>query len=70
VRGTSGQFPARRGAGRALLDLASSRPDPIAFYGEPGSTNPVVVTPRGWAHRPDDIASGVAGSVTSLPGSV
>ena len=52
------------------MDLASSRPDPIAFYGELGSTNPVVVTPRGWVHRPDDIASGVAGSVTSLPGSV
>ncbi len=34
--------------GRALFDLAVSRPDPIPFHGELGSVNPVVVTrPRG-----------------------
>lgn len=32
--------------GRALFDVASSRPDPIPFYGELGSVNPVVVTPE------------------------
>ena len=31
--------------GRALLTVASARPDPIPFYGELGSLNPVVVTP-------------------------
>jgi NADP-dependent aldehyde dehydrogenase len=50
--------------GRALFDLAASRPDPIPFYGELGSTNPVVVTPAGWAARAEEIATGFAGSVT------
>ncbi|MEV6598483.1 aldehyde dehydrogenase family protein [Actinoplanes sp. NPDC051346] len=31
--------------GRTLHDLAAARPDPIPFYGELGSINPVVVTP-------------------------
>ena len=31
--------------GRALFDIASQRPDPIPFYGELGSLNPVFVTP-------------------------
>lgn len=30
--------------GRALFDLANSRPDPIPFYGELGSVNPTFVT--------------------------
>ncbi|GAA2598196.1 aldehyde dehydrogenase (NADP(+)) [Streptomyces axinellae] len=50
--------------GRYLFDLAVSRPDPIPFYGELGSTNPVVVTPAGWAERPADIAAGFAASCT------
>lgn len=50
--------------GRALFDLAARRPDPIPFYGELGSTNPVVVTPAGWAARSAEIAEGFAGSVT------
>ena len=31
--------------GRALFDLAVSRPEPIPFYGELGSVNPAFVTP-------------------------
>ncbi|OBC16868.1 hypothetical protein A5784_25390 [Mycobacterium sp. 852013-50091_SCH5140682] len=31
--------------GRALVDLAAARPDPIPFYGEFGSVNPVLVLP-------------------------
>ncbi|MFJ8792976.1 aldehyde dehydrogenase (NADP(+)) [Streptomyces sp. NPDC102462] len=50
--------------GRHLFDLAAGRPDPIPFYGELGSTNPVVVTPAGWAERPADIAAGFAASCT------
>ncbi|WP_456696614.1 aldehyde dehydrogenase (NADP(+)) [Aeromicrobium sp. P5_D10] len=50
--------------GRALFDLAVNRPDPIPFYGELGSTNPVVVTPEGWARRGDDITAGFVGSFT------
>lgn len=37
-------FTGSYGGGRALFDLAVGRPDPIPFYGELGSVNPVVVT--------------------------
>lgn len=50
--------------GRALFDIASSRPDPIPFYGELGSLNPLVVTPAAVAERAADIAAGYVGSVT------
>ncbi|MFJ9008599.1 aldehyde dehydrogenase (NADP(+)) [Streptomyces canus] len=56
-------FTGSTAGGRALFDLAMGRPEPIPFYGELGSTNPVVVTPRGWANRPDAITTGFAGSV-------
>jgi NADP-dependent aldehyde dehydrogenase len=50
--------------GRMLFDLASARPEPIPFYGELGSTNPVVVTPAAAAERPAEIAEGFVGSFT------
>jgi NADP-dependent aldehyde dehydrogenase len=50
--------------GRALFDLAASRSDPIPFYGELGSLNPVVVTPAAAAIRGADIASGLVASFT------
>ncbi|MGB3483307.1 MAG: aldehyde dehydrogenase (NADP(+)) [Mycobacterium sp.] len=54
--------------GRALFDLAVSRPDPIPFYGELGSTNPVLVTYAGWEARADDIVSGFTTSFTASSG--
>ncbi|MFI6699728.1 aldehyde dehydrogenase (NADP(+)) [Streptomyces sp. NPDC050509] len=50
--------------GRYLFDQASARPDPIPFYGELGSTNPVIVTPAGWTERSEEIAAGFAASLT------
>jgi NADP-dependent aldehyde dehydrogenase len=50
--------------GRALFDLACARPDPIPFYGELGSINPLVVTPSAAAERAEGIAAGLAGSFT------
>lgn len=50
--------------GRALFDLAASRPDPIPFYGELGSINPVFVTAAAVAARGGEIAAGFVGSVT------
>jgi len=50
--------------GRALFDLACARPDPIPFYGELGSINPLVVTPAAAAERAEAIAAGLAGSFT------
>ncbi|MEV3961421.1 aldehyde dehydrogenase (NADP(+)) [Nocardia sp. NPDC050193] len=57
-------FTGSEAGGRALFDLAVSRPDPIPFYGELGSTNPVLVTRAGWAARADEIVTGFAGSAT------
>ena len=50
--------------GHALVDIISRRPDPIPFYGELSSLNPVVVTPSAAAERADEIGRGVAGSFT------
>ncbi|MCR2783463.1 MULTISPECIES: aldehyde dehydrogenase (NADP(+)) [unclassified Microbacterium] len=50
--------------GRALFDLAGARPDPIPFYGELGSVNPVVITPAAVATRGAQLATGLAGSFT------
>lgn len=48
--------------GRALADRAAARPDPIPFYGELGSVNPVVVTPGADAERGTELAKGLANS--------
>jgi NADP-dependent aldehyde dehydrogenase len=50
--------------GRALLDIATTRAEPIPFYGELGSLNPVFVTPAAVAARGDAIAEGYVGSFT------
>ena len=50
--------------GRALFDAAVSRPDPIPFYGELGSINPVVVTRAAAAERAAAIGAGLVGSFT------
>lgn len=58
--GFTGSIP----GGRALFDLAVSRPDPIPFYGELGSNNPVFVTPGAAAARGEEITEGFLGSFT------
>ncbi|MEJ8473004.1 aldehyde dehydrogenase (NADP(+)) [Roseibium algae] len=50
--------------GRALFDLAASRPQPIPFYGELGSINPTFLMPAALASRGTDIATGWAQSLT------
>ncbi|WP_336322201.1 aldehyde dehydrogenase (NADP(+)) [Streptomyces lavendofoliae] len=50
--------------GRALFDAAAARPVPIPFHGELGSLNPVVVTEEAAAERPEQIGTGLAGSMT------
>lgn len=57
-------FTGSEAGGRALFDLAVSRPDPIPFYGELGSTNPVLVTAAGWRDRAAEIVTGFVGSFT------
>lgn len=50
--------------GRALFDLANSRPDPIPFYGELGSLNPVFVTDAAATRRGQRIWSDYVDSFT------
>jgi NADP-dependent aldehyde dehydrogenase len=50
--------------GRALFDIAVSRPVPIPFYGELGSVNPVLVTPGAVKARGAEVAKGFVGSFT------
>ncbi|KQM82665.1 aldehyde dehydrogenase (NADP(+)) [Agromyces sp. Leaf222] len=50
--------------GRALFDLASSRPDPIPFYGELSAVNPVLITPAAVEARATELAAGLAASFT------
>jgi NADP-dependent aldehyde dehydrogenase len=58
--GFTGSIP----GGRALFDLATSRPDPIPFYGELGSLNPVVITAAALEAQSAELAAGLAGSYT------
>ena len=50
--------------GRALYDLAAARPEPIPFFGELGSINPVFLLPEALSARGDAIGEGWAGSLT------
>lgn len=50
--------------GRALFDLAMRRDEPIPFYGELGSVNPVFVLPEAAKVRGNAIAKGWAASLT------
>ncbi len=56
-------FTGSLGGGRALFDLCTARPEPIPFYGELGSTNPVFLLPNALGTRLDSIASGFIGSL-------
>jgi alpha-ketoglutaric semialdehyde dehydrogenase len=59
-----GGFTGSLHAGRALFDIANARPNPIPFYAEMGSVNPVVVLPGALGSKWEQIAAGLAGSVT------
>ncbi len=54
--------------GRALFDIASSRPVPIPFYGELGSINPVYVSREAMDARRGDIVAGFVDSYTLAAG--
>lgn len=57
-------FTGSLGGGRALFDLCAARPEPIPFYGELGSVNPMFFLPQALANRGAEIAQGWAGSLT------
>jgi len=60
----AGGFTGSIAGGRALMDLAARRPEPIPFYAEMGSTNPVFLLPGALAARGKDIAGQLHGSFT------
>ena len=60
----AGGFTGSRTAGRILMDVAASRPEPIPFYAEMSSTNPVFILPGALRERAENIASGLHTSFT------
>lgn len=57
-------FTGSLGGGRALFDLCAARPEPIPFFGELGSVNPMFIFAGALENRGDAIAKGWAGSLT------
>lgn len=57
-------FTGSLGGGRALFDLCAARPDPIPFFGELGSVNPMFILPHALGARGAAVAAGWAGSLT------
>ncbi|WBU62065.1 aldehyde dehydrogenase (NADP(+)) [Paracoccus albus] len=57
-------FTGSLGGGRALFDLCAQRPEPIPFFGELGSVNPMFVLPEAAQARGAAIGKGWAGSLS------
>ncbi|MBP1875447.1 NADP-dependent aldehyde dehydrogenase [Ensifer adhaerens] len=57
-------FTGSLAGGRALFDLCVSRPEPIPFFGELGSVNPMFILPEAAKARGAEIARGWAVSLT------
>jgi len=57
-------FTGSRAGGRALMDAAAARLEPIPVYAEMGSINPVFLLPGALKENAEALASGLHGSVT------
>lgn len=57
-------FTGSLGGGRALFDLCCARPEPIPFFGELGSINPMYVLPNALNKRAAELGAGWAASLT------
>ena len=57
-------FTGSRRGGRALMDIAAARPEPIPVYTEMSSVNPTFILPSAVKERSDAIVSGLHASVT------
>jgi len=60
----AGGFTGSRAGGLALMKLASTRPEPIPFFAEMSSVNPIFILPSALDERAEEIANGLHGSVT------
>ncbi|HEX4020757.1 MAG TPA: aldehyde dehydrogenase (NADP(+)) [Acidobacteriaceae bacterium] len=63
-------FTGSLAGGKALMQLAASRPNPIPCFAEMGSTNPLLILPDALEQRADAIADGLFASFTSSAGQV
>jgi NADP-dependent aldehyde dehydrogenase len=57
-------FTGSLAGGRALFDLCAQRPNPIPFFGELGSVNPMFMLPDAMAQNAEALGAGWAGSLT------
>ena len=57
-------FTGSLAGGRALFNLCAARPEPIPFFGELGSVNPMFVLPEAAKARAESLGQGWAGSLT------
>ncbi len=57
-------FTGSVGGGRALFDLCAQRPEPIPFFGELGSVNPMFLLPGILTSRAEELGHNWAGSLT------
>ncbi|NVO24645.1 aldehyde dehydrogenase (NADP(+)) [Donghicola mangrovi] len=57
-------FTGSLAGGRALFDLCAQRDEPIPFFGELGSVNPMFMLPNAVANRGAALGQGWAGSLT------
>lgn len=57
-------FTGSRRGGRALMDIAAARPEPIPVYTEMSSVNPTFILPSAVAERGEALVSGLHASVT------
>ncbi|MCA0276011.1 MAG: aldehyde dehydrogenase (NADP(+)) [Proteobacteria bacterium] len=57
-------FTGSLAGGRALFDLCAQRPEPIPFFGELGSVNPMMMLPEAMKARGEALGQGWAGSLT------
>lgn len=61
-------FTGSLAGGKALFDLAMARPEPIPFFGELGSINPMFVLPSAAAARGKEICQGWVASLSQSVG--
>ena len=57
-------FTGSLAGGRALFDLCAQREEPIPFFGELGSVNPMFILPHASANRAEAMGAGWAASLT------
>lgn len=61
-------FTGSLSTGRVLLGLINQREEPIPFFGELSSLNPLIITPGAARARADEVAQGLFASVTGSAG--